>query len=100
MQIDQVHQNWIRQYRFATGDEGLETTVLSLSFAVEPAHLTDQGKMTLLCTSTVGSAAGLNSASASTASLAASNSDDADGASHQASNAMEVQLIGTFCFFF
>ena len=49
-----ANANYIRQYKAASGDDGLETTVLGLTFEVHDAHLQDDGKLSLRCVASVG----------------------------------------------
>lgn len=44
----------MRQYKSVSGEDGLETTVVGLTFEVQENHLKDQGKLTLRCVASVG----------------------------------------------
>ena len=46
----------MRKYKAAWGDDGLETTVLGLTFVVKQNHLSSKGKLILRCISSVGPA--------------------------------------------
>ena len=46
----------VRKYKAVWGEDGLETTVLGLTFVVQENHLSSQGKLTLRCVSSVGPA--------------------------------------------
>ena len=50
----QANANYMRQYKAVSGEDGLETTVLGLTFEVQEIHLMDQGKLTLRCVASVG----------------------------------------------
>lgn len=41
---NQANPNLVRQYRFTSGEDGLETTMASLSFVVQEKHLADTGE--------------------------------------------------------
>ena len=47
----------MKQYKAVSGEDGLETTVLGLTFDVQDSHLKDQGKLTLRCVASVGPSA-------------------------------------------
>ncbi|XP_046644532.1 uncharacterized protein LOC124329499 [Daphnia pulicaria] len=47
--------NYIRQYKSVSGDDGLETTTLGLTFEVHESHLQNEGKLTLRCVTSVNS---------------------------------------------
>ncbi|XP_057365342.2 uncharacterized protein LOC130686064 [Daphnia carinata] len=50
-----ANANYIRQYKAVFGDDGLETTVLGLTFEVHESHLQNEGKLTLRCVASVNS---------------------------------------------
>ena len=79
----QANANNVRKYKAVWGEDGLETTVLGLTFVVHENHLSKEGKLTLRCVSSVGPGSASfmpppasphvnrnNPAAASTASLA------------------------------
>ena len=48
--------NYLRQYKAFSGEDGLETTVLGLTFEVRDDHLKDEGRLMLRCVASVGPA--------------------------------------------